>query len=84
MPCPRTWAICEAIMKVLSQFVSSCVFNQSHGHWLLANALQFVISIVGTFEESWPLGLFRTVSKPIPNSLIEEHVCDYELKEFML
>jgi hypothetical protein len=60
-----------------------CVFNQSHGHWCCVNALQFVISTTGTFEKSWPLGLFLTTSKHIPNSLIEKHVCEYELKEFM-
>ncbi len=54
-------------MKVLSRFVLNCVSNQSHGHWLLANALQFVISIAETFEKSWPVGLFLTASKPIPS-----------------
>ncbi len=83
VPCPRTWAICEAIVKVLSQFVSKCVFNQSRGHWLCVNALEFVILTTRAFEKSWPLGLFLLTSKHIPNSFIEKHVCEYELKKFM-
>jgi hypothetical protein len=63
--------------------LSQSVFLTKAANIGCVNALQFVISTTGTFEKSWPLGLFLTTSKHIPNSLIEKHVCEYELKEFM-
>jgi hypothetical protein len=39
-----TLAICEAVVKVLSSIMIGCVLNQSHKHWLLGDALQFIIT----------------------------------------
>jgi hypothetical protein len=36
--------IYEDVVQVLSPIVSDCVLNQSHEHWLLLDALQFIIS----------------------------------------
>jgi len=35
--------MCEAVMKVLSLVVISCVLNQNCGHWLFEAALRFII-----------------------------------------
>jgi len=35
MPPPLTWYISQIIVDVFSPIVSTCVFNQSKGHWLL-------------------------------------------------
>jgi hypothetical protein len=41
---PRTWAVCEAVVKVLSSIMTFCVLNQSSRHWVLGDALQFIIT----------------------------------------
>ncbi len=40
---PRTSAVCEVVVKVLSSIMTGCVLNQSRRHWLLGDALQFII-----------------------------------------
>jgi hypothetical protein len=45
MPPPLTWHIFQIIVDVLSLVVSTCVFNQSKGHWLLSDSLNSTISI---------------------------------------
>jgi hypothetical protein len=37
------YVVCEAVMKVLSLVVMSCVLNQNCGHWLFEDALKFLI-----------------------------------------
>jgi hypothetical protein len=37
MPPPLTWHIFQIIVDVLSHVMSTCVFNQSKGHWLLSD-----------------------------------------------
>jgi hypothetical protein len=37
------YVICEALMKVMSLVVISCVLNQNCGHWLFEDALKFII-----------------------------------------
>jgi hypothetical protein len=44
IPSLSNWAICEIVNKVLSPIIIVCVMNPSHGHWLLWNTLQFIIS----------------------------------------
>ncbi len=41
---PRTWAVCEMVVNLLSAIMIGLVLNQSHRHWLLGDVLQFVIS----------------------------------------
>jgi hypothetical protein len=43
VPSPRIWVVCEVVVNILSPIVNGCILNQSQGHWLLLNALQFVI-----------------------------------------
>jgi hypothetical protein len=45
MPPPLTWHIFKIIVDCLSPIVYACVFNQSHGHWLLNDVLHYVISM---------------------------------------
>ncbi len=40
----RIWVLCEAMVKALFPIATICVLNQIHEHWLLPNALQFIIS----------------------------------------
>jgi len=45
VPPPLTWHISQIIVDVLSSVVSAYVLNQSHGHWLLSNALNVKITM---------------------------------------
>ncbi len=40
-----TWHISQIIVDVLSPIVSTCVLNQSRGHWLLGDVLNYAIYI---------------------------------------
>ncbi len=45
VPPPLTWHICQIFVDCFSLVVTTCVLNQSRGHWLLSGALHFVISM---------------------------------------
>ncbi len=45
VPPPLTCHISHIVVDCLSPIVFTCVLNQSHGHWLLNDALHFVISM---------------------------------------
>jgi hypothetical protein len=45
MPPFLIWHIYQILVDCLSPIVSSYVFNQSHGHWLLSDALHSIISM---------------------------------------
>jgi hypothetical protein len=45
VPPPLTWHISQIVVDCLLPIVSTCVINQAHGHWLLSDALHFVISM---------------------------------------
>jgi hypothetical protein len=45
VPPPLTWQNFQIIVDCLSLFVSTYVFNQSRGHWLLNDALDSAISM---------------------------------------
>ncbi len=40
-----TWHISQIIVDVLSPIVFTCVLNQSRGHWLLSDVLNYAIYI---------------------------------------
>jgi hypothetical protein len=46
VPPPLTWHICQIIVDFLSPIVSTCVMNQSCGHLLLSDALNYAISMI--------------------------------------
>ncbi len=45
VPPPPTWHVAQIVVDVVSLLVTTCVLNQSHGHWLSSDALQFVITM---------------------------------------
>jgi hypothetical protein len=58
----RTWVVCELVVKVLFPIVFGCVLNQSHGHRLLIDVLQFVILICRDIKKNYRSGLFLITS----------------------
>ncbi len=51
VPLPLTWHICRIIVDSLGLIVSACILNQSRGHWLLSDALNFAISMSLKFKD---------------------------------
>jgi hypothetical protein len=47
----RIWVLCEAMVKALFPIATICVLNQIHEHWLLPNALEFIISTCWDTQE---------------------------------
>ncbi len=45
VPPPLTWHICQIVVDCFSLVVTTCVLNQSKGHWLLSNAFHSTISM---------------------------------------
>jgi hypothetical protein len=39
VPFLRMWVVYDEVVLIKSPIVFGCVLNQSHKHWLLANAL---------------------------------------------
>jgi hypothetical protein len=65
------------VVQVLSLIVSGYVLNQSHQHWLLLDALQFIISTC------WDI-IKKLACQIVHNNLVENDFCDHELKELMV
>ncbi len=49
VPSPRTWDVCEIVVKIISPIVINNVLNKNHEHWLLGDALQFIIIKIHEF-----------------------------------
>ncbi len=45
VPPPPTWHVAQIVVDVLSLVVSTCVLNQSHGHWLSIDVLHSTITM---------------------------------------
>jgi len=67
------------VMKVLSPIVISCVLNQNCEHWLLMDALQFVITRAHEFHDD-------IANLVVPNSMgdPEANVFDAKLVKLMV
>jgi hypothetical protein len=46
-----TWHICHIIVDYFDLVVPTCILNQSRGHWLLSDALNYAISISLKFKD---------------------------------
>lgn len=67
---PSISVVCEVVMKVLRPIMTICNLNYSHGHCLLNNTLQFVITKT------------REVHDEIVNVVVPNNVGDEEAKAF--
>lgn len=61
VPSPKTWAICDVVVKILSLIMTSYVLNQSCGHYLLGDALQFILTKACEFHDD--------VNLVVPNNM---------------
>jgi len=60
---PLTWHICRIVVDSLSPIVSTCILNQSKGHWLLSDALNSTISISLKFRDEIDYATFDNLIK---------------------
>lgn len=76
VPSPRTWAVCDMVVKVLSPIVIGCVLNQNRRHWLFRDALQFVITRAHEFHDD-------VANLVVPNNMgdLEANVFDAKLEK---
>jgi len=58
VPPPLTWHICCIIVDSLGPIVSTCILNQSRGHWLLNDALNSIISMSLKFRDEIDFATF--------------------------
>jgi len=72
VPPPLTWHICCIIADSFDLVVSTCILNQSRGHWLLSDALNSAISMSLKFREEIDLATFD-------NTIEEDGNVAYEL-----
>jgi hypothetical protein len=61
------------VFKVVSPIVISCVLNQSHGHWLLRDALQFGITKAHEFHDD-------IINLVVPNSMGDPEASVFDAK----
>jgi hypothetical protein len=71
VPPPWTWHICQIIGDCLSPIETICVLNQSMGHWLLSDALHFVISTSFKLREPKNAPSFQTLIEEDSNVALE-------------
>ncbi len=44
------WVVVEVVTSTLNPIISTCVLNQSKGHWLLSNTLTIAITLTMNME----------------------------------
>jgi hypothetical protein len=71
VPPPLTWHICRIIVDSLGPIVSTCILNQSKGHWLLNDALIFSISVSLKFRNEIDLATFDNLMEKDGNVVYE-------------
>jgi hypothetical protein len=80
---PITWFICQTIVDCLNPVVSSCVLNQSIGHWLLLDAL---ISTIRQWVLNHEMNLkpfFESFMDDETKVFLELTTIDFNIKSFM-
>jgi hypothetical protein len=69
-----TWQIFQIIVDYLSPIVIACVLNWSHGHWMLIDVLNSIISYsLKLKKDNAPLAYFESLMEDEP-SLVEKLV----------
>ncbi len=60
------------IVDILSLVVSTCVLNQSCGHWLLSDALNVFMSMVFEFQAN-------IIIHAIPENMVDDDMSGYDV-----
>ncbi len=71
VPYPLTWHMCCIIVDYLGLVVSSCILNQSRGHWLLSDALNYTISMSLKFRDEMESTTFNNLMEEDGNVVYE-------------
>jgi len=81
VPPPLTWHICRIIVDSLGPIVSACILNQSKGHWLLNDALNFAISMSLKFKNEIDLATFDNLMEKDGNVVYELSCLTFNIKK---
>jgi hypothetical protein len=71
VPPPLTWHICCIIVDSFGLAMSTCILNQSRGHWLLSDALNFAISMSLGFRDEIDFATFDNLMEEDGNIVYE-------------
>jgi hypothetical protein len=71
VPPPLTWHSSQIIVYYLDPIVSICILNQSRDHWLLTNALNFVISISSNFKNETTISFDNLMDEDASHIVLE-------------
>jgi hypothetical protein len=71
VPLALTWHIYHIVVDFLALVVSTFILNQSKGHWLLSDALSFVISMGLKFSDEIVSTTFNNLMKEDGNVVYE-------------
>jgi hypothetical protein len=50
VPIGLPWAVARAVTETLNPVVSQCVVNQTHGYWLLSDAIAGALQLIVQME----------------------------------
>ncbi len=71
MPPPLTWHSSQIIVYYLGLVISTYILNQSRDHWLLSNALNFVISISSNLKNETTISFDNLMDEDASHIVLE-------------
>jgi hypothetical protein len=81
IPPPLTWHICCIIVDSLGPLVCTYILNQSRGHWLLNDALNFAISMSLKFRNEIDSTTFNNLTEEDGNVVYELSCLAFNIKK---
>jgi hypothetical protein len=76
-----TWHICRIIIDFFGPIVSTCILNQSMGHWLLSDAFNFSISMSLKFKDVIDSTTFGNLTEEDVNVAYELSCLAFNIKK---
>jgi hypothetical protein len=70
MPKTQVWIVVEVTTSCLNSIVSTCVMNQSKGHWLLSDALTTIALIINMEAALLPLSSGLKISESFESEIL--------------
>jgi hypothetical protein len=84
IPPPLTWHIYQIIIDYFGSIVSSCILNQSKGHWLLSDALNLIIFMSLKFKDKFDFATFDNLMEEDANVVYEFSCLASNVKRMLL
>ncbi len=81
IPPPLTWHIYQIIIDFFGSIVSSCILNQSRGHWLLNDALNSIIFMSLELKDKFDFATFDNLMEEDANVVYELSCLVFNIKK---